>query len=57
MELQVTGPVSVPGSRALIICHWFVIEFCRHRAVYGPGWGGAWPPICLALSCARLLQA
>ena len=24
--------------RSLIICHWFVIEFCRYLAVEGATW-------------------
>ena len=33
--MQVMGLVSGSGGRALIICHWFVIEFWRQEAVVG----------------------
>ena|SRR6185437_2189721 len=30
------GLVSGGGDQALIICHWFVIEFFRHGEILGP---------------------
>ncbi len=33
VKYQIKVLIAERGGRPLIICHWFVIEFCHHLAV------------------------